>query len=140
MQRRMTVTLRALLVGLVLTTPPAIAASDQYEMSVFEGFASAHALLAGNAERALSLTERQQGSTRLFNRMANQTTRCVALTKTGQLDAAGASCDLAVENAQQLKPFMLRRYGMSPEFLGVVLETVERNQAVHREVTAAIQR
>jgi Tfp pilus assembly protein PilF len=85
--------LAAALTGLVATTAIAEEQAPQYTMTVISNEKFSHKVLKGDYEKAIEKIEVASRS----DDFSMQTNLCVALTKTGDLDAAKVACDAAVE-------------------------------------------
>ena len=112
---------------------PATAAT---EMRVFDGYASSRAVLAGRYANAIEIATDREATSIRFHRVVNATALCVALTKTGQLDAAEAACDRAVDNASELNFGLLQgAAGIAGLSAKEIRDVVAANRAVLQELS-----
>ena len=91
---------------MVLTTANSVLA-DGVKMSVFEGYDSSDAVLAGDYSKAIELAIPALNSTSSYKRTVEATTLCVAYTKTGMFESAKPYCEEAMDNSE--KATTLRR-------------------------------
>ena len=74
--------------------------AEGVKMSVFEGYTSSDAVLAGDYPKAIELAKVALGSKNSsYMRTVEATTLCVAYTKTKMLESAKTYCEQALENS-----------------------------------------
>ena len=89
------------ILGLIaLTSTNAVLAND-VKMSVFEGYESSEAVLAGDYSKAIELAIPAVDSKSSYKRTVEATTLCVAYTKSGMLENAKPYCEQAMENSEK---------------------------------------
>ena len=93
--------------GLLALTSANSVLADGVKMSVFEGYESSEALLAGDYTKAIELAIPALDARNSYKRTVEATTLCVAYTKTGKFENAKPFCEVAMENSE--KAATLRR-------------------------------
>ena len=126
---RLSTVFAAALLGIATT------ASAGMEMKVFDGYTSSRAVLAGHYESAINIATQREDTSIRFHRIVNATALCVALTKTGQLEAAEAACDRAISEAADIGTAIQRRSSIS---IGLSAADVQAVVAGNRAVLDAV--
>ena len=85
--------------GLLTLTSANSVLAEGIKMSVFEGYTSSDALLAGDYAKAIELAIPAFDSKSSYKRTVEATTLCVAYTKTKMFESAKSYCEQALENS-----------------------------------------
>ena len=87
------------ILGLIALSSTTSVLAKDVKMSVFEGYKSSEAVLAGDYSKAIELAVPAFESTSSYKRTVEATTLCVAYTKTKMFESAKSYCEQALANS-----------------------------------------